>query len=350
MPMLRATAAAIAVAGLLGAAVPHASPVRWSPRLGPVPQAKTTAAPAFAQIALGKDSSRLFLFWIGPSDQSGSEISYQRSIDLAKNGWSAPAQVAFGKARTSSRPAAAPIGAAGSGQVIVAWKDVTGAQLLYSVGREDKSGDLDWVGTELIPGAKASGGPSVFRPLHSNVILVTWRAASGRGIDYVVGDPDSAGKVTWGAVGVIPHATTASTPALAEASTGSHGGPVYVLWQVPGSAGRIGFSTTPEPAKGVARWSAPRLLPSSVSTGQAPSAQAIGKNLAFPLLVVFGARHGSALSYLTLAKNGTITGPLKVPQLRSSNGTAISADVLAAEAPDPGQIFYEPFVRACAGC
>lgn len=120
------------------------------------------------------------------------------------------------------------------------------------------------------------------------------------------------------------------------------------MWRVPGSAGQVDFATTEEPLRGIAKWSAPRALPSSVSTGAPPSAEALGKDATFPLLIVFRARHGSALSYVTLARGGTATSPLSVPHFRSFNGTAISPGVLAAQ--DPGHVFYQPFVRACAGC
>jgi hypothetical protein len=333
----------------LAAAAPQAAPVKWSPELGPVPGALTHTAPALAKVSTGKNSSRLLLFWTGPADgTAGFHISYQTSLSLRKNTWSHPALVAFGKAVTRSRPAASPIGPAGSGQVIVTWKDPSDSRLLYAIGQEGKGGILSWGTVAPIPQAAAASGPSVYRPLHSNLIVVTWQAADGHAVDFIVGFPSPSGQLKWQAPGSIPRSAATGTPAIAEASTNSQSGVLYALWQVPGSSGQVDFATAPDPVRDQPKWSAPRALPASVRTGAPPSAQAIGKELTYPLLVVYRARHGAALSYVTLSAKGQLTKPLPVPHLRSSNGTAISPGVLAAE--DPGNVFYEPFVRPCGGC
>jgi len=246
--------------------------------------------------------------------------------------------------------AAAPIGTKSSGQVIVVWKDVRTSRILYSIGTAGRGDRLAWKGILAIPGAATSDGPAVYRPQHSNVIIVTWKAARGSAIDFVVGLHTASGRVKWGKVGVIKGAATSTTPAIAEASTGGKSGKVYVLWKAPGAAGPIDFATTADPVHGSPTWSAPRALPHTVRTGAAPSAQALGKDKSYPLLVVFRALKGSALLYVTLAKDGKTTSPLAVPHIRSLNGTTISPGVLAAEAPDPLNVFYEPFVRPCAGC
>ncbi|HET9894571.1 MAG TPA: hypothetical protein VFQ44_06515 [Streptosporangiaceae bacterium] len=342
--------AAICLAAQLpatSAAAATAPPVKWSPRLGPVPGAKTSTAPALADVRLGTHRSDLFLFWTAPSDPPGFKISYARSISLRKDTWSAPAQVLSGKVRTRSRPAAAPIGSATSGQVIVVWRDAASSRILYSIGHEDKGGVLRWLGVQAVPGAASSVGPAVLQPLHSDAIVVTWRGAGGA-VDDIVGFPSASGLVKWATGGAIPLATTASTPAIAEVSTGSESGRIFAVWQVPGSTGRVQFAIAADTAQGALKWSVPRALPPAVSTGAAPSAIAIGQDSAFPLLVVYRARHGSALSYVTLASGGRVAGPFSVPHIRSFNGTAISPGLLAAE--DPGDVFYEPFVRVCAGC
>ncbi len=323
--------------------------MKWSPELGPVPGALTNTAPALAKVSLAQDRSNLLLFWTGPADgTAGFRISYQTSLSLRKNTWSRPTLVAFGKAITRERPAASAIGPQASGQVIVAWKNAGDSQLLYVIGHEGKGGILAWNSVAPIPQAAAASGPSVFRPLNSNIIVVAWPAAQGHAIDYIVGFPTAAGGVKWAAPGMIPQSNATGTPALAEVSGTTQGGVLYAAWQVPGNAGQVDFSTAPEPTLGGAKWSLPRALPPSVKTGAPPSAQAIGKNLAYPLMIVFRARHGAALSYVTLNAKGQVSKPLPVPHLRSSNGTAISPGVLAAE--DPGNVFYEPFVRPCGGC
>src|SRR5262249_37861461 len=115
--------------------------------------------------------------------------------------------------------------------------------------------------------------------------------------------------------------------------------------------GQIDFSVTEDPVQAQAKWAGPRALPTSVRTGAPPSAQAIGQGttgLTYPLLIVFRALHGAALSYVTLNAKNQVIKPLPVPHIRASNGTAISPGVLAAQ--DPGNVVYEPYVRPCGGC
>jgi hypothetical protein len=275
-------------------------------------------------------------------------ISYQTSISLRRNLWSRPAMVDFGKAITRTRPAATAIGPAGSGQVIVVWRDSAG-RLLYSIGKAGKGNTLTWNGVTAIRGAASSNGPAVYTALHSNAVLLVWKAASGDAIDFVVGVPDFP-TVKWGKIGEIPRAATTATPAIAEVSTGKGVGEIFVLWKAPGKTGPVDFALTTDPLRPFPRWTSPRSLSPKIRTGASPSAQAAGTGTLFPLLVVFQVARGPVLEYVTLAKNGAITGPLKVPHIGSVNGTAINPGVLAAEAPDPRKVFYEPFVRPCAGC
>ncbi len=131
----------------------HAAPVTWSAELGPVPQATTHTAPALARVSLARKSSRLLIFWTGPKEGlAGFQISYQTSISLRKNVWSAPGKVASGKALTTSRPSAAPIGPDTSGQVIVVWKDAGDSQVRYSIGQAGKGSGLTWSTALPIPG------------------------------------------------------------------------------------------------------------------------------------------------------------------------------------------------------
>lgn len=328
---------------------PHATPVKWSADKA-VPGSSTNTSPALAAITLPSKASRLLLFWTGPSGASAaSPISYQTSISLAEDKWSHPAIVDGGKALTASRPAAAPFGAKNAGHVIVAWKAVARPQIFYSIGTAGQGNTVSWNGIFEIPNAITSASPAVYRPLHSNVILVAWKAASSDAVDFIAGTPSADGPVRWGRIGVIPRAATTTTPAVAEASTSGKSGLVYVLWRGLGRGGPIDFTATADPLPAFPRWNAARALPASVRTGAAPAAQAIGKGLTFPLLVVFRTLRGTAFHYVTLARDGKVTGPLIVPHIRSMHGAAISPGVLAAVSPDP-MVFIEPFVRPCGGC
>jgi hypothetical protein len=327
------------------------TPVKWSPELGPVPKALTNTAPALATITLPGRRTRLLLFWTkANASGSGFSIAFQSPIKFRHNLWSAPGLVDNGKAITLSRPAAAPIGKTGAGQVIVAWKDSRRPQILYSIGRAGTGNSLIW-GPELaIPNAVTSDGPAVYSAQHSGAVIVAWKAAKGNAIDFIVGISTGGSEVRWGQIGEIPRAATTTTPAIAEASTGKGTGQIFVVWKGLGRAASIQFATTTDPLGLFPKWSAPHVLPATVKTGAAPSAQAIGSGVGFPVLIVFQGVRVSTLFYLTLARNDKVTGPLRVPHIRSVNGTAINPGVLAAQAPDPGEVFYQPFVRACPGC
>lgn len=366
-------AAGLALPGTLGAAtaapkVPLSGPVKWAGKQGPVPKAIAHTAPALTTIVLPNDTARRLLFWTGPS-LSGNEfpISYQTSISLRKNLWTAPNLVESGKAITNSRPAATPdFGLFGKtpGQVLVAWKEAKGSSILYSIGSAStKNTVLTWSSAKAVPGAATSSGPAAFTTFGAGDLLIVWKAATSDAIDFIVGNPLNQGGVSWGKVGTIAGAATTTTPAIAETLTGKQVGPVgeiFVLWKTPGRTGRIAFATTADSAKFSPKWTKPRSLPATVKTPSTPSAEAVGTNDMLPLLVVFGKPGSSTLEYVTMGGTGTLGGgPFKVPQLTSTSGTTIDSGVLAAAAPasasaarflDPDNIFYLPFVRPCAGC
>lgn len=366
-------AAGLALPGTLGAAtaapkVPLSGPVKWAAERGPVPKAIAHTAPALTSIALSNGKTRRLLFWTGPSLRGNEfQISYQTSISLRKNLWTAANLVDSGKATTNSRPAATPdLGVSGEafGQVLVAWKAAKGSSILYSIGAAGtKSTVLTWSPAKAVPGAATSGGPAAFTTFGAHGIIIVWKAGSSDAINFIVGTPLSKGGVSWGKVGAIAGAATTTTPAIAEATTGKPVGPVgeiFVLWKTAGRTGRIEFAATADSVKFSPKWTKPRSLPATIKTPSPPSAEAVGTGDMLPLLIVFGQPGGSGLEYVTIGATGTLRGgPFKVPQLASTNGTTIDSGVLAAEAPasgsaarifDPDNIFYLPYVRPCAGC
>lgn len=334
-----------------GPRAPMAAPVKWSAELGPVPNALTNTAPALATLSLPGRKTRLLLFWTDANGSSGVfHIDVQTALRPRRNQWSRPALVDGGKTATLSRPAAAPIGKPGAGQVIVAWKLPASPQIFYSVGQAGQGSTLRWGGIFAVPGALTSDGPAVYSAQVSGAVIVVWKAAKGDAIDFIVGMPAGINGVKWGQTGQIPRAATTTTPAITEASTGKGAGQILVVWKGTGRPAPIQFATTADPLRFSPKWTAPRTLPAKVRTRAAPSAQAIGAGAAFPVLVVFQGVSGSTLFYVTMDRNGKVTGPFKVPQIRSVNGTAITPGILAAQAPDPGKVFYEPYVRICPGC
>jgi hypothetical protein len=354
-------ATALSLPGVLSSAaaaprIPFGAPVKWSAKLGPVPTADTHTTPALAAVSLPGSKTRRLLFWTSVASPKASMIFYQTSVRLRRNQWTAPKLVDAGKATTEVRPAAAPLGPTGSGEVIVAWTKAGGSSILYSIGKAGTGTTLTWGAAAAIPGTATADGPAVYSALDSDAVIVVWKNASSDLIDFVVGIPHGTA-VKWGKIGVIPGATTTTTPAVAEANTGKHAGAIYVLWEA--HAGRIDFAVAADPLPTVVKWSPPRSLPSYVSTSNAPSAQAIGKGLTLPLLIVYEMPGGPKLAYVALSAKNTVTRPFEVPGIQSTNGTTIIPGVLAAQAPgplsprllgDPSNIFYEPFVRPCAGC
>jgi hypothetical protein len=333
---------------------PQAAPVKWSSQLGPVPRAATSTAPAlmyefFPVREPDPYELRLLLFW---SDlKPGSGISYQSSVSLPKNQWSPPAEVDGGAAVTNSQPSATPLNSAVPGQLIVAWTNRTNSRVMYSIGQPRPHYRLEWSLADTIPGATASGGPVAYSPFYSDVVVVAWKSATGDAIDYSVGRlEDNDSRLVWQNFSVIPKASATSAPAIAEVSTSPDSGRIYVLWTSTGRTGPVEFATTADPFAGRPRWTAPAALPASVRSGAAPAAQAIGTQASYALLVVYRALRGSALYYVTIAKGGKVSKPLEVPHLRSANGLALTQGVLAAQSPDPDSIFYQTYVRACAGC
>jgi hypothetical protein len=323
-----------------------ATQITWSTRLGPVPRASTTLAPALTSIALPGIGTRQLLLWAGPGSAAhGYQISYEFAASLSHNEWSPAAKVDHGAALTSARPSAASYGHL-AGKIIVAWRGAGAAgRVWYSVGTGASGGAVSWDPQHTIPGAVTSAGPAVYAPLHSRVIFVTWKNAASAAIDYVVGRPSAAGSVSWSLIRSIPGTDASSPPAVAEASTGRTVGRLYVLWKAAGDSGRIDYSTTHDPLSADPQWAVVKSFPAAVVTGAAPAAEAIGPGGSFPLLIAYRARHDAHLLYATLARNGTLSSQRVVPNLMSDLGPALYQNVLAATAPDPGVYFH-----ICGGC
>jgi hypothetical protein len=361
-------ASGVLMPGAAAGSPAHARPgsVTWTKRRGPVPGVAANGAPALTEVMFPGKTTRTVLLWTGPAAGSGDRISYKSARSLRRDSWSASGLVDDGKAVTDRRASAARYGGTSASQVIVAWKTPGSAgRILYSVGSATKADTLSWGPGLVIPGAVSSAGPSVYGLRHSAQIFVTWKAATGHAIDYVLGAASAkAGVVTWGKIGVIPGAATIGTPAVAEASTAEastakastakastgKGGRLYVLWQGLGRRGPLDVAWTADPVAARPVWTSPVAFPSAVMTSNVPAGQATGTGGSYPLLVVYRAWRGSGLLQVTLAASGKVTRPQKVPALRSRYGPALFAGTLAATAPDPGEVFYERQVHPCAGC
>jgi hypothetical protein len=294
------------------------------------------------------------LFWTGPSlGHSGDEISYEIAENLASNKWFHSGIVASKvkggwTALTTQPPSAAPFAATTANDVIVTWADAASEQVRYAVGETGSAGTLTWSKVPgAIPGAFTSTGPAVLVSLFSTTVFVTWEAHNSHRVNYVIGQVIH-GVIKWGKIARIPGARTDDPPAVAEAAVG-HAGRIYVFWRDSGAGGllRGAWITDPLPG-GQAAWKA---VSSSVTTGAAPAATAIGASSAFPILVVYRSAKDSQLLYAELLKTGPLThkGGWTVPKLRSQLGPAVLPGVLAAN--DPGMVgTMTDDVRHCPGC
>ena len=356
-------AGAVAVPGARGAAVargsgaiPSMKPVRWSAKKGPVPGALTVTSPALASITFpGAKTADTLLFWAGPrAGAHGYRISDEHAISLSRDKWSPPE--AAGKAVTTSAPAAAPylddvFTKFTTSDVIVTWQ--AGGGIRYEIGTGEHGGAVSFGPEFSIPGAHTSASPAISSPFYAKAVLVTWKAAGSSAVDFVVGFPGKGtGPVRWGPVGTIRGAAASSGPAVAEVSTGSSTGRIYVLWRALGRGGRIDYATGADPLSSTVRWSAPVGLPPGIRTSAAPVAQAIGPLGSYPpvaggypLLIVYSKPRSSRLLQVTLPRKGPVSVPRLVPFITSPDSPALFGSVLAAT--DPGQVFY---TRPCGGC
>ncbi len=349
LAVIAALSGATAPAGAAQTAVRHSrAPVRWSPVLGPVPGAATTATPAVTSVVFPGGQAQTLLFWARANGgSSGSLISYAGSANPAANTWSSPALA--GKAITVSPPSAATCGNESATRVILAWEDTQGHQIRFSIGTPQKGGTLSFGPAFPIPGATTSDGPTVYCPLHSADIFVTWRAAGHTAIRFVIGSP-AAGTtpVTWGQIRSLPKSASSASPAVTEVSTGSKTGRLYVLWKGPQRVGRIYRTWTSDPLSAKPRWAAPQAFSPSTRTVAAPAGVALGATGGYPLMVIYRVP-GSTLRYLILAANGNVNGDYRVPGLTSRTGVAVSEHVVVAKAARSPHILLQ-IIRRCPGC
>jgi hypothetical protein len=372
MPMTRRpalTVAVLTVAGLAGAllavavgAVPGAAgttprpavalpgPVTWSAPTAPVPGAATSTTPALTYINFPARKADAVLFWTLPrAGGPGDQIWFSAAKDVSKDTWWPRGMVDRGVAITGQRPSAAPFGAASSGRVIVVWTGAGQARrVFYTVGTARRGGGMSWSAQAPIPGATSTDGPTVFTPLHSDLVFVAWRGAKTNNIDFVVGSPaPGSSRVRWGSPGVIPAALvttsyvpppqTNQSPAVAEVSTSGSAGLLQVLWTVPGAAGSVLRATTPDPVSIDPVWSTPVFVP-GVATGAAPAASALGPGDSYPLVVAYRARQGTSLQYVTLGAGGATTPPFPIPRVTSTDGLAFAGAYIAVNERHPKRV------------
>jgi hypothetical protein len=274
IPVVVIAAGTPAVAGGRPATAEASSPVHWSRRAGPVPGVTTSQTPALSAAIFPGKQERTLLFWDGTRLTGGAYVlDYASSASVPGNKWSRPESV--GKAFAAGPPSAAAYGEPSSGQVIVAWEDIHGNQIDYVVGTAGSGGLLSFGPIYFVPGATTSSAPVVFRPLHSDTVLLAWKQAGSTQIRYVAGAPASSpGPVMWRTIATIPNAATSASPAVADVSTGRNSGRLYVVWKGTAADARIYRSWIPDRLPAKPHWSKRAAFPAT-KTRVSPAAIAI---------------------------------------------------------------------------
>jgi hypothetical protein len=339
MAMLKSVLVATTVIAVSGS-----MPIKWSLPPQQVPKSSTTLSPALTLLGLTAGKSETVLFYAGPAAaKAGFQISDQVAESVSHDKWTAPALVAGG-ALTDQRPSAAQLGAGSPGQSIVTWAGAGDQKVWYAIGAVGKTGKLSWPHPAAsIPGARTSAGPTVFSPILTDAVFVTWPVLGSHRVDYVIGKIIGS-TVAWGSIKQIPVAQAASAATVTEVAAGS-AGRIYVFWRNP--AGRIAGAWTSDPLKSHQAWT---IVHSAITTNAAPAATAIGATDGYPVLVAYRSAKKGTLSYAELNAGGSLIhkSGWTVPALHSGNGPALIPGLLAAT--DPGAVDYLPFVRVCAGC
>jgi hypothetical protein len=345
-----AALSASAPAGLAPAAV--ASQITWSARVGPVPGAATTMTPALTQITFPGAKPAALLFWSKAHAGAGADqISYASATSLRANKWTRPGAVRGGTARTDRSPAVAPYGTSGT-QVIVAWKTpgATG-RVRFSIGTARQGRVISWGDVTAVPGATTPDAPALYESAHSHAILLVWRTVHGNHIAYAVGSlpGPAAGMVTWSIPGTIPGAFTPDRPAIAEVSTGTNTGTLFVLWRGLAASDPVQRATTADPLSGQPTWTRVVSFPATVRAGTAPGAVANYRNGSYPLAVAYRVPHGKTLKYVTLMRGTTGVSPRIVPGISSPDAPVLADGLLFARAAGKPTVYYL-WIRPCPLC
>ncbi len=347
---LTAAAAAATLAASLGATAASAStaaserpamPPTFSPSIGPIAQVKSNASPALTTFTFpGSSVQHELILWKG--FQANLSLYDKYTTNAALTTWSAAQQV--GSAPTTlHRPSAAFYVSGSVHQIIVVWQGSGPAyDIWYSIGIAEPSHVIDWGPEQSIPGTATSNGPSVFKALHSNRLILVWKDLTTNDIGYMIGTP-IAGGVHWGTASTLPgDALTSASPSVAEVNspTGANSGTIYVFWSGT-PLGRPFYETTADPLTGSPTFSPEHGFPLGKQTRQlaGPEEQAVGANDTYPLLVAYVNRTSDAVNYVLMNAAGATSAVLTVPGTTSILGPALFGRMLAATA-QSGHAFY----------
>jgi hypothetical protein len=353
-PMAR-LATAVAVTGAvcaLGASAAFAAPAGavWTRPSKPIAGTVTHDSPgaAFISFPNGPQSpgSGIAVAWRGPGTAGHIFIKYRT-----------PKTRHFSKttevpgALTSSAPAIASYtDQLGRSALLVVWSGHANHHIWYSAAETQANGTISgWTKPTYLPKSPSGpkqknlsytyNAPAVFFLEHSTDVMVAWRAPYNH-VRYSIGTPAIAGRgFNWSQSTVIPgapdptvstHCTvdpcTSATPAIAEVSTSSSTGTVYVFWKQLGSKAIL-YSTASDPS--FSGWTVPAQVPSAV-TLTAPAASGFEGSVLLVYKTPFSSRvHFQTLTGGVWSAVGGVFGTL------TNQAPALSGGLLATTTPTP---------------
>jgi hypothetical protein len=344
-PMTR-LATAVTVAGTICAlsagaagAVPAAS---WSGPSAPIPGAFTNDSPALSNIAFtGPLGQGLLVAWRGRG--AAGHIFYK--YRTTGHGWSRLGEVPG--ALTSSAPAIRsykdPLG---RNAVLAVWTGHADHHIWYSQGETRVNGRVNWTKPRVLPKSvsltNTIEGPSVFFPNNRNLVVVAWRAPFNH-VRFTVGIPHVR-NFRWSDSRVVPgnppsptsvHCQqapcTSATPAIAEVQTSTASGTLYIFWKQLGTSDVFYSRTTDNGATNWSHlmWTGPTQVPGA-ATLTGPAASAV--TLHGPILLAYKATVNTHVLFQTFS--GLLwTLPAVVPTTRTANAPALLGGTLATTKP-----------------
>jgi hypothetical protein len=355
---------AVAVAGTicaLGASVAIAAPrAGWAPPNPPVPGAFTNDSAAISSVTFPNPIGQgTMVAWRGQGALGHIFYKYRTA---ALHHWSHLASIPG--ALTSSPPAIASYtDPFGKTSVLAVWAGHVNNEIWYSQGHTRMNGTISWTAPVFIPNTvaynKTFSGPTVFFLGHSGLVsnvMVLWRGP-GNHVRYSIGTPAGRG-FNWSQSTVIPgnppspnaaHCTvapcTSATPTVAEVTTGTTTGSLYIFWKQLGTKDIFYSSATDSASTNWAHpgWTLPAQVPNAV-TLTAPAVSVPRVAALGALLLVYKAPYSTHVRFQTL-QAGTWSAVARVPGTLTAVAPVLNRNLLGTTTPSSiGNIILRVYI------
>jgi len=348
-PPLTRLASAAAVAGAvcaIGASAAFAAPAAsWSGPSKPVPGALTNSSPALSRVTFPNPIGQgIIVAWRGRGVAGHIFYKYRTTSTHRRSQLGE-----LSGALTSSAPA---IGSytdtLGRSAVLIVWAGHGDQHIWYAQGETKANGTIEFTKPAILPAtvshATTRNGPTVFFPDHKGVVLVAWRGPADH-VRYSIGIPRGR-NFSWTQSHVVPgnppsptsvHCVnapcTSATPAVAEQTTGTSSGLIYVFWKQLGTHDIFYGTTTDDQATDWSHltWTGPTQVPGAVAL-TAPAASVPTVNSTGPLLLAYKAPFSTQVRFQTLTGT-TWSAFANVPGAHTAVPPALLRNILAITTP-----------------